>query len=75
MRSDSKTIGEVLAAVGFEQAKALAAGLSEREDRLVLRDHALHLVTEAHRVVKMKGATLEEWGRLMGESRESCLHS
>jgi N-acetylgalactosamine kinase len=72
MRPGSKTIGEVVAAVGFEQAKVLAAGLPEREDRLVLRDRALHVVTEAERVLKMERASLEEWGRLMCESHESC---
>jgi N-acetylgalactosamine kinase len=72
MRPNSKTIGEVVSAVGWDEAIALARALPEREGRLVLRDRALHVVTEAQRVVKMEGASLEEWGKLMCDSHESC---
>jgi N-acetylgalactosamine kinase len=69
---DAKTIGDVVSKVGFDRAIELAQALPEREGRLVLKDRALHVLTEARRVLQMEGASLEEWGRLMCASHESC---
>ena len=68
----AKTIGDVVSKYGWEGAMDLAKKLPEREGKLVLRDRAVHVVGEAHRVLKMDGASLEEWGNLMKESHASC---
>jgi N-acetylgalactosamine kinase len=72
MDSEAKTIGTVVKKVGFPRALELAQALPEREGRLVLRDRALHVVSEAERVLKMEGASIDEWGVLMCQSHESC---
>ncbi|OHT05953.1 galactokinase family protein [Tritrichomonas foetus] len=73
MKDGCKTIGEVVKAVGgFDPAIELANKLPETEGNLVLRDRALHVLTEARRVLQMEGASLEEWGKLMCQSHESC---
>jgi N-acetylgalactosamine kinase len=72
MKDGAKTIGEVVNAVGWDKALELAKALPEKEGRLVLRDRAVHVVSEARRVLQMEGASLEEWGRLMCESHTSC---
>ena len=72
MMPSAKTIGDVVSKYGWEGAMDLAKKLPEREGKLVLRDRAVHVVGEAHRVLEMDGASLEEWGNLMKESHASC---
>ncbi|EAY08510.1 galactokinase family protein [Trichomonas vaginalis G3] len=72
MMPGAKTIGEVVAKHGWDGAMELAKKLPEREGKLVLRDRAVHVVGEAHRVIKMDGASLQQWGELMKESHASC---
>ena len=72
MKPGCKTIGEVVKEVGFDKALELANGLPVNEGNLVLRDRAVHVVTEARRVLQMEGSSLEQWGKLMCESHESC---
>ncbi|KAK8894893.1 N-acetylgalactosamine kinase [Tritrichomonas musculus] len=72
MKEGCQTIGEVVKAVGWDKALELAKGLPESEGNLVLRDRAVHVVSEARRVLQMEGASLEQWGKLMCESHESC---
>ncbi|OHT10017.1 galactokinase family protein [Tritrichomonas foetus] len=73
MKDGCKTIGEVVKAVGgFDPAIELAKKLPKSEGNLVLRDRALHVLTESRRVLQMEGASLEEWGKLMCQSHESC---
>lgn len=72
MKEGCKTIGDVVKAVGWDQALELAKALPENEGNLVLRDRALHVVSEARRVLQMEGADLQAWGKLMCESGESC---
>ncbi|KAH0787766.1 galactokinase family protein [Histomonas meleagridis] len=73
MAANCKTIGDVVKSVGgFDKAIELAEKLPQKEGNLVLRDRALHVLTEAQRVLKMENATLDEWGTLMCESHRSC---
>ena len=72
MKEGCQTIGEVVKAVGWDEALKLAQGLPEKEGNLVLRDRAVHVVSEAKRVLDMEGASLEQWGKLMCASHESC---
>ncbi|EAY10502.1 galactokinase family protein [Trichomonas vaginalis G3] len=72
MMAGAKTIGDVVAKLGWEGAMEAAKKLPEREGKLVLRDRAVHVVGEAHRVLKMDGASLQQWGELMKESHASC---
>lgn len=73
MNSKCATIGEVVKeAGGFENAIELANKLPEKEGNLVIRKRALHVLNEAKRVLQMKDASLEQWGKLMCESHESC---
>jgi N-acetylgalactosamine kinase len=72
MDNEAKTIGDIVKKVGFQRALEIAQGIPEREGRLVLRDRAVHVVSEAGRVLQMEGASIDEWGVLMGQSHESC---
>jgi N-acetylgalactosamine kinase len=72
MDGEAKTIGDVVNKFWFDRALELARGLPEREGRLVLRDRAVHVVTEARRVLQMEGASLARWGELTIESHQSC---
>lgn len=72
MMEGAKTIGDVVKKVGFDEAVKLAEKLPEKEGNLVLRKRAIHVVTEARRVLQMEGASLEQWGKLMCDSHESC---
>ena len=73
MNPNCKTIGEVVKEVGgFDKAIELANKLPEKEGNLVIRNRVLHVLNEAKRVLQMKYASLEQWGKLMCESHESC---
>ena len=72
MMPGAKQIGDVVNKEGWDKALELAKALPEKEGNLVLRDRAVHVVSEAHRVIKMEGASFEEWGKLMYESHASC---
>ena len=72
MMPGAKIIGDVVNKYGWDKALELAKGLPEKEGKLVLRDRAVHVVSEAHRVILMEGASFEEWGKLMYESHASC---
>jgi N-acetylgalactosamine kinase len=72
MMPGAKIIGEVVQKYGWDKALELAEGLPEKEGKLFLRKRAVHVVSEAHRVIMMEGASFEEWGKLMYESHASC---
>ena len=72
MMPGAKNIGEVVEKYGWDKALELAKGLPEREGKVVIRDRAVHVVSEAHRVIMMEGASFQKWGELMYESHASC---
>ena len=77
MKEGCKTLAEVVKSLdnNFDEAIKLAETLpevDENEPKLVLRKRALHVLTEARRVLQMNGADLKTWGKLMCESHASC---
>ena len=77
MKEGCNTIGEVVNSLdgNFDEAIKLAEALPEVDSenpKLVLRKRALHVLTEARRVLQMKGADLKTWGKLMCDSHASC---
>lgn len=72
MQPGAKTIGEVVEKQGWDRALELARALPEKQGDLVIRDRAVHVVSEARRVTQMEGASFEQWGKLMCDSHASC---
>ena len=72
MLPGAKTIKDVVKKFGWDDAMEAAKNLPEREGKLVIRDRAVHVIGEAHRVLKMDGATIQQWGELMKASHSSC---
>jgi len=72
MQPGCKSIGEVVAKHGFQKSLEIANSLPEKEGVLVLRNRAIHVITEAQRVLQMEGSSIQEWGKLMSESHISC---
>ncbi|EAX99720.1 GHMP kinases putative ATP-binding protein [Trichomonas vaginalis G3] len=74
MMPGAKTIGDVVSKYGWEGAMDLAKKLPEREGKLVLRDRAVHVVGEAHRVLKMDGASLVSMAKSCTEALRASVH-
>ena len=72
MMPGAKNISQIVDKWGWDKTLEFAEKLPEREGDLVLRDRAIHVVNEAHRVWKIEGSPLERWCRLMANSQASC---
>ena len=71
MKTGCKNIAQVVAAVGPEEALRLAKELPEKENDLVIRDRAIHVVEESNRVKIFCKSELAKWGKILDESNES----